>query len=156
VEQVKRFSILPEDWLPGGDELTPTMKLKRKPIEAKYGDVLYEASTGRNAAAVTTETSCRHPADGRGVEAELVTVTADQAGPEPGSNEHRPKIPRIVVGLVIVHLLCGTDAEAKRGELQKRLAKPRRDVEDRNSTGSEKAVEVIQRRLRLGKVLEDR
>jgi long-subunit acyl-CoA synthetase (AMP-forming) len=40
VEQVKRFSILSEDWLPGGDELTPTMKLKRKPIEAKYADVL--------------------------------------------------------------------------------------------------------------------
>jgi long-subunit acyl-CoA synthetase (AMP-forming) len=40
VEQVKRFSILPVDWLPGGDELTPTMKLKRKPIEAKYADVL--------------------------------------------------------------------------------------------------------------------
>jgi long-subunit acyl-CoA synthetase (AMP-forming) len=40
VEQVKRFSILPEDWLPGGDELTPTMKLKRRPIEAKYADVL--------------------------------------------------------------------------------------------------------------------
>jgi len=24
------------DWLPGGDELTPTIKLKRKPIAAKY------------------------------------------------------------------------------------------------------------------------
>jgi long-subunit acyl-CoA synthetase (AMP-forming) len=48
VEQVKRYSILSEDWLPGGDELTPTMKLKRKPIEAKYADVLdalYDAPT---------------------------------------------------------------------------------------------------------------
>jgi long-subunit acyl-CoA synthetase (AMP-forming) len=48
VEQVKRFSILSEDWLPGGDELTPTMKLKRKPIEAKYADILdalYDAPT---------------------------------------------------------------------------------------------------------------
>ena len=36
VEQVKRFHIVPEDWPPGGDELTPTMKLKRKPIAAKY------------------------------------------------------------------------------------------------------------------------
>jgi long-chain acyl-CoA synthetase len=38
VEQVKRFKILPVDWEPGGDELTPTMKLKRKPIVAKYAD----------------------------------------------------------------------------------------------------------------------
>jgi long-subunit acyl-CoA synthetase (AMP-forming) len=36
VEQVKRFAILDVDWPPGGDELTPTMKLKRKPIHAKY------------------------------------------------------------------------------------------------------------------------
>jgi long-subunit acyl-CoA synthetase (AMP-forming) len=36
VEQVKRFEILPSDWEPGGDELTPTMKLKRKPIAEKY------------------------------------------------------------------------------------------------------------------------
>jgi long-subunit acyl-CoA synthetase (AMP-forming) len=36
VEQVKRFAIVDADWLPGGDELTPTMKLKRKPILQKY------------------------------------------------------------------------------------------------------------------------
>jgi len=36
VEQIKRFQIVPGDWLPGGDELTPTMKLKRKPIAEKY------------------------------------------------------------------------------------------------------------------------
>jgi long-chain acyl-CoA synthetase len=36
VEQIKRFAILSCDWLPGGDELTPTMKLKRKPIAEKY------------------------------------------------------------------------------------------------------------------------
>jgi len=36
VEQVKRFTIVPGDWLPSGDELTPTMKLKRKPIAEKY------------------------------------------------------------------------------------------------------------------------
>ena len=38
VEQVKRFAILPSDWEPGGDELTPTMKLKRKPIAEKYSE----------------------------------------------------------------------------------------------------------------------
>jgi long-chain acyl-CoA synthetase len=38
VEQLKKFTIVPGDWLPGGDELTPTMKLKRKPIDAKYAE----------------------------------------------------------------------------------------------------------------------
>ena len=37
VEQIKKFVIVSGDWLPGGDELTPTMKLKRKPIAEKYG-----------------------------------------------------------------------------------------------------------------------
>ncbi len=36
VEQIKKFLIVQGDWLPGGDELTPTMKLKRKPIAEKY------------------------------------------------------------------------------------------------------------------------
>jgi long-chain acyl-CoA synthetase len=36
VEQIKRFQIVEGDWLPSGDELTPTMKLKRKPIAQKY------------------------------------------------------------------------------------------------------------------------
>jgi long-chain acyl-CoA synthetase len=35
-EQIKRFKVLPTDWQPGGDELTPTMKLKRKPINERY------------------------------------------------------------------------------------------------------------------------
>jgi long-subunit acyl-CoA synthetase (AMP-forming) len=38
VEQIKKFTIVPGDWLPGGDELTPTIKLKRKPIAQKYAD----------------------------------------------------------------------------------------------------------------------
>jgi long-chain acyl-CoA synthetase len=38
VEQVKKYKILPGDWEPGGDELTPTMKLKRKPIAEKYAE----------------------------------------------------------------------------------------------------------------------
>ncbi|MEA2390638.1 MAG: long-chain acyl-CoA synthetase [Solirubrobacteraceae bacterium] len=36
VEQIKKFTLIAGDWAPGGDELTPTMKLKRKPIAAKY------------------------------------------------------------------------------------------------------------------------
>jgi long-subunit acyl-CoA synthetase (AMP-forming) len=42
VEQIKKFRILPEEWLPGGDELTPTMKLKRKPISDKYESEIEE------------------------------------------------------------------------------------------------------------------
>ncbi|HYV56728.1 MAG TPA: AMP-dependent synthetase/ligase [Candidatus Nitrosopolaris sp.] len=46
VEQVKKFHIVPGDWAPGGDELTPTMKLKRRPIADKYAreiDAMYTA-----------------------------------------------------------------------------------------------------------------
>jgi long-subunit acyl-CoA synthetase (AMP-forming) len=46
VEQIKRFRLLSDDWQPGGDELTPTMKLKRKPIHQKYAEeieALYES-----------------------------------------------------------------------------------------------------------------
>jgi long-chain acyl-CoA synthetase len=38
VEQIKRFTVVGKPWEPGGDELTPTMKLKRNPIAAKYAD----------------------------------------------------------------------------------------------------------------------
>ena len=50
VEQIKRYAILPCDWLPGGDELTPTMKLKRKPICEKYAaeiDAMYAQDSSR-------------------------------------------------------------------------------------------------------------
>jgi long-chain acyl-CoA synthetase len=46
VEQIKRFTILPGDWAPGGEELTPTMKLKRRPIERKYADVIESMYSG--------------------------------------------------------------------------------------------------------------
>jgi long-subunit acyl-CoA synthetase (AMP-forming) len=44
-ERIKAFAILPSAWLPGGDELTPTMKPRRRAILAKYAaeiDALYE------------------------------------------------------------------------------------------------------------------
>ena len=46
VEQIKKFTLVEGDWLPGGDELTPTMKLKRKPIDAKYRDAIEEMYVG--------------------------------------------------------------------------------------------------------------
>jgi long-chain acyl-CoA synthetase len=49
VEQIKRFRVLPHLWEPGGDEITLTMKLKRRPIAAKYAaeiEELYASEPG--------------------------------------------------------------------------------------------------------------
>ena len=46
VEQIKRFTILPEDWSAGSDELTPTLKVRRRAIHDKYRaliDAMYAA-----------------------------------------------------------------------------------------------------------------
>jgi long-chain acyl-CoA synthetase len=49
VEQIKRFRVLPHLWEPGGDEITLTMKLKRRPIATKYAaeiEELYASEPG--------------------------------------------------------------------------------------------------------------
>ncbi|MCV7398993.1 long-chain fatty acid--CoA ligase [Mycobacterium fragae] len=49
VEQIKRFRVLPTLWEPGGDEVTLTMKLKRRPIAEKYAaeiEELYASEPG--------------------------------------------------------------------------------------------------------------
>ena len=46
VEQIKKFTILEGDWAPGGVELTPTMKLKRKPIAEKYASEIEAMYSG--------------------------------------------------------------------------------------------------------------
>ena len=38
VERIKKLAILPTEWPPDSDELTPTMKLKRRGVLAKYAD----------------------------------------------------------------------------------------------------------------------
>jgi long-chain acyl-CoA synthetase len=48
-EQVKKFTLLPVPWLPDSDELTPTAKLKRRPIQLKYAEqieALYREGSG--------------------------------------------------------------------------------------------------------------
>jgi long-chain acyl-CoA synthetase len=42
VEQVKKFVVLGEEWLPDSEELTPTMKLKRRGIHTKYAALIEE------------------------------------------------------------------------------------------------------------------
>ena len=56
-ESVKKVKILHDEWMPDSEELTPTMKLKRRGIYAKYAreiecpllalDVAPEAREGR-------------------------------------------------------------------------------------------------------------
>ncbi|BBX83663.1 AMP-dependent synthetase/ligase [Mycolicibacterium aubagnense] len=44
VEQIRSWKVLPQYWIPGSDELTPTLKLRRAPIAEKYAaqiDALY-------------------------------------------------------------------------------------------------------------------
>lgn len=38
VEQIKRFAVVPAEWVPGGGELTATGKLKRRSVTALYAD----------------------------------------------------------------------------------------------------------------------
>ena len=38
VEQIKQFTLLGEEWMPDSEELTPTMKLKRRGVHTKYAD----------------------------------------------------------------------------------------------------------------------
>jgi long-chain acyl-CoA synthetase len=38
VQQVKRWRLLPVEWTPESEELTPTLKLKRRVVHAKYAD----------------------------------------------------------------------------------------------------------------------
>jgi long-chain acyl-CoA synthetase len=40
IEQIKAWQLMGTDWLPDSDELTPTMKLKRRPIAEKYADLV--------------------------------------------------------------------------------------------------------------------
>ena len=57
VEQIKRFRVLPALWEPGGDEITLTMKLKRRPIAEKYAaeiEELYASEPGPDTHEPTT------------------------------------------------------------------------------------------------------
>lgn len=45
-EQIKRFAIVPVFWEPGGEEITPTMKLKRHAVTARYADLIESLYAG--------------------------------------------------------------------------------------------------------------
>ena len=40
VQQVKKWRLLPVEWTAESEELTPTLKLKRRVVHAKYADAI--------------------------------------------------------------------------------------------------------------------
>ena len=46
VEQIKRFALVGDEWLPDSDVLTPTMKLKRRGINTRYAGVIEQLYAG--------------------------------------------------------------------------------------------------------------
>lgn len=54
VDQINRFGVLPVDWLPDSDELTPTLKLKRR--------VILENAARRSTRSTHNRTSAAHAA----------------------------------------------------------------------------------------------
>jgi long-chain acyl-CoA synthetase len=50
VERIKHFAVLPEEWHAGDEQLTPTLKLKRRAVGLRYAaeiDALYASGSGR-------------------------------------------------------------------------------------------------------------
>ena len=63
MEQFKRFTILSAEWTPESEELTPTMKLKRRVIESKYKpqiEAMYTNPPGGHAVDAERETVAAH------------------------------------------------------------------------------------------------
>ncbi|MCW3041480.1 MAG: long-chain-fatty-acid--CoA ligase, partial [Solirubrobacterales bacterium] len=64
VEQIKRWAVIPEEWQPGGEELTLTNKLRRAKVDARYAErveALYAAPRERPAVvAVAVEAEGTH------------------------------------------------------------------------------------------------
>src|SRR5439155_25366303 len=59
VEQFKRFTLLPTEWSPESEELTATLKLKRRVIYSKYGpqiEAMYASPPGGHAVDPSRET----------------------------------------------------------------------------------------------------
>ena len=66
VEQFKRFTILPGEWTPESEELTPTMKLKRRVIHTKYKlqiDAMYSDPAGGHSVDPAREAAAKDAAD---------------------------------------------------------------------------------------------
>jgi long-chain acyl-CoA synthetase len=57
-ERVRRIALLPEEFSIDGGEMTPTLKIKRRVIDEKFGaliEEIYEGSAGAAAASAKDE-----------------------------------------------------------------------------------------------------
>ncbi len=57
-ERIKQFTVLGDEWIPDSEELTPTMKLKRRGVHTKYADQI-EAMYARPARPAASQASSR-------------------------------------------------------------------------------------------------
>ena len=125
-------------------------------VAVELGDDPRGLVAGSVSAKLVTSRLRRDAAHRERVEAELVPVAADVARQEAGPHEQRPQVARVVVALVVVHLLGRADAEPERGELERALAAPRRDVDEHDAARGGDAAQLAQRLAGLPQVLEHR
>ena len=72
VQQIKYWELLPVEWTPESEELTPTFKLKRRVVHAKYADVIDAPVRERQRADSSTAALARLHRAGREVAGQVV------------------------------------------------------------------------------------
>jgi len=88
VEQIKRYAVLPQFWYPDGDELTPTLKVRRRVVAEKYRDDIDALYANRGARPMSNQQfafTSHCGADAGAVLACSTMWTAGRRGPRPSS-----------------------------------------------------------------------
>src|SRR6476620_4189690 len=86
------------------------------------------------------------PAKREGVKAEFLEPRANLLRNEPGPHEKWPKVPRIVIHLMVVHLGGWAQSQAKGGEFQEPLSAPGWNVDEQTATRHERPMGLAQGR----------
>jgi len=78
------------------------------------------------------------------------------AGQKTGCPQEGPKVPGVVVPLMVVHLVGWAQPKSERGKLEKALSTPRRNVEKEETARREHASTLGEHVLRLPEMLKYR